>query len=79
MYESSSGVVFKIFGNEKVQPKYEGEITNGEANGFGILTYPNNEKNVVGEWKNGKEWNSQTSLNCHAIKPNGTRIHYEVD
>ena len=59
LYESSSGVVFKIFGNEKVQPKYEGEITNGEANGFGILTYPNNEKSVVGEWKNGKEWNTK--------------------
>ena len=37
LYKSSSGVVFKIFGNEKVQPKYEGEITNGEANGFGIF------------------------------------------
>ena len=34
LYESSSGVVFKSFGNEKVQPKYEGEITNGEANGY---------------------------------------------
>jgi len=28
-YESSSGIIWKTFGNEKLQPKYEGEITNG--------------------------------------------------
>ena len=28
-YETSSGLVCKTFGNEKLQPKYEGEITNG--------------------------------------------------
>ena len=28
-YETSSGLVWKTFGNEKLQPKYEGEITNG--------------------------------------------------
>jgi len=27
-YESSSGIQWKTFGNEKVQPKYEGKITN---------------------------------------------------
>ena len=27
-YETSSGLVWKTFGNEKLQPKYEGEITN---------------------------------------------------
>ena len=58
-YETSSGFVWKIVGNEKVQPKYEGEITNGIPNGFGILTYPYGEKSVVGEWKNGKEWNTK--------------------
>ena len=29
-YESSSGIQWKTFGNEKVQPKYEGEIKNGK-------------------------------------------------
>ena len=58
-YESSSGFVLKSFGDGKVQPKYKGEITNGEPNGFGVLTYPYGEKSVVGEWKNGKEWNTQ--------------------
>ena len=59
LYESSSGFVLKSFGDGKVQPKYKGEITNGEPNGFGVLTYPYNKKSVVGEWKKGKEWNTQ--------------------
>ncbi len=59
LYESSSGFVLKSFGDGKVQPKYKGEITNGEPNGFGVLTYPYGERSVVGEWKNGKEWNTK--------------------
>ena len=59
LYESSSGFVLKSFGDGKVQPKYKGEITNGEPNGFGVLTYPYGEKSVVGEWKEGKEWNTK--------------------
>ncbi len=59
LYESSSGFVLKNFGDGKVQPKYKGEITNGKPNGFGVLTYPYGEKSVVGEWKEGKEWNTK--------------------
>ena len=62
-YETSSGFVWKTFGDGKVQPKYKGEITNGKPNGFGILTYPYGEKSVVGEWKNGKEWNTKHTKN----------------
>ena len=58
-YETSSGFVWKTFGNEKLQPKYEGEITNGEPNGFGFMTYPYDDKSIVGEWKNGKEWDTK--------------------
>ena len=58
-YETSSDFVWKTFGNEKLQPKYEGEITNGKPDGFGFMTYPYGEKGVVGEWKNGKEWNTK--------------------
>jgi len=58
LYESSSGFVLKSVGDEKIQPIYKGEITNGKPNGFGILSYPYNENSVVGEWKNGKEWNT---------------------
>ena len=53
-YETSTGKKWETFGDEKVQPKYEGVISNGKPNGFGVLTYPYDEKNVVGEWKNGK-------------------------
>ena len=59
LYESSSGFVLKSVGDEKIQPIYKGEITNGKPNGFGILSYPYNENKVVGEWKNGKEWNTK--------------------
>ena len=58
-YETSSGIQWKTFGDGKVQPKYKGEIKNGKMNGLGVLTYPYGGKSVVGEWKNGKEWNTK--------------------
>ena len=58
-YETSGEIKWEIFGDDKIQPKYKGKITNGETNGFGVLTYPYGEKNVIGEWKNGKEWNTK--------------------
>ena len=58
-YESFSGIQWKTFGNEKVQPKYEGEIKNGKMDGLGVLIYPYGGKSVVGEWKDGKEWNTK--------------------
>ena len=30
LWQTSSGLVWKTFGNEKVQPKYEGEKKNGK-------------------------------------------------
>ena len=58
-YETSTGIKWKTFGDGKVQPKYNGEIKNGLMDGLGVLTYPYGEKSVVGEWKNGKEWNTK--------------------
>ena len=58
-YETSSGIQWKPSGNGNVQPKYEGEIKNGIMDGLGVLTYPYGGKSVVGEWKNGKEWNTK--------------------
>jgi len=56
-FNSSSGFVWKTFGQDKVQPKYEGEVSNGVPDGFGVLSYPfSYGKSVVGEWKIGKEW-----------------------
>ena len=54
-----TGIKWKTFGNEKVQPKYDGEIKNGKIDGLGVLTYPYDGKSIVGEWKNGKEWNTK--------------------
>ena len=57
--ETSTGIQWKTFGNEKVQPKYEGEIKNGKMHGLGVLTYPYDGQSILGEWKNGKEWNTK--------------------
>ena len=62
-YETSSGIKWKTFGDGKVQPKYEGEIKNGKMDGLGVLTYPYDGKSIVGEWKNGKEWNTKHTKN----------------
>ena len=58
-YETYSGIKWKNFGDGKVQPKYTGEIKNGEMNGLGVLIYPYGGKSVVGEWRNGNEWNTK--------------------
>ena len=67
-YESSSDFVWKRIGNEKIQPTYQGEIENGNPHGFGFVTYPFEDKNILGEWKKGKEWNTKHTKN------NGTLI-----
>ena len=51
--ETSSGVQWKTFGDGKVQPKYEGQITFGEPNGYGTLTKPDGGE-YVGLFKDGK-------------------------
>ena len=59
-YKTSSGLIWKIFGKGKIQPKYEGEVKNGSPDGFGVLSYPFNDgKSVVGEWKVGNEWHTE--------------------
>ena len=59
-YKSSSGLIWKTFGKGKIQPKYEGEVSKGTPDGFGVLSYPFTDgKSVVGEWKVGNEWNTE--------------------
>ena len=53
-WKTSSGFQWETFGNGEVKPKYVGEITNGEPDGNGTLTYSNGDK-YEGEWKDGKE------------------------
>ena len=72
-YETSSGLVWKSFGDGKVQPKYKGEIKNGKMDGLGVLIYPYDGKSIVGEWKEGKEWNTKHT------KKDGTLIGMRVN
>ena len=51
-YKTSSGFVWKSFGNDKLQTKFEGEIKDGGPNGQGTFTYLNGNK-YVGETMDG--------------------------
>ena len=55
-YETSSGLVWKSVGSEKLQPKFEGQVKNGIPNGQGTLT-SSDGKYFVGEFKDSKPWN----------------------
>ena len=66
-WKTSSGFQWKTFGNGEVKPKYVGEITNGEPDGNGTLTYSNGDK-YEGEWKDG-EPNGQGTF----TSPNGMK------
>ena len=58
-WETSSEVYqWKTFEDVDFHTKYKGEIRNGKPNGFGIMYFINGNK-TVGEWKNGKEWNTK--------------------
>ena len=52
-WETSSGYVWKGFGDKDTHPKYEGDVENGVPNGLGLWIHPIGNK-YVGEWKNGK-------------------------
>ena len=67
LYETSSGLVWKTFGDDKVQPKYKGEIKNGKPEGFGNLTSSDGEK-YVGEWKDVKKYGQGTYIYHHGFK-----------
>ena len=60
-YKTYSGFIWKSIGNKKVQPKYEGEITNGKPNGQGTQTWSDRDK-YVGEWKDGKKHGQGTKI-----------------
>ena len=39
-WKTSSGKVWKYFGDNKIHTRYEGEVENGVPNGLGIMIYP---------------------------------------
>jgi len=53
-WDTSSGYVWKEFGEKDTNPKYKGDVENGEPNGLGIFINTNKGK-YVGEWKDGKK------------------------
>ena len=53
LYKTSTGLVWKTIGDEKIQAKYKGGIKNGKPEGIGNLASPNGDK-YDGDWKNGK-------------------------
>ena len=54
LWETSSGYVWRGFGEKGTHPIYKGDVKNGVPNGVGILIYGNGGK-TLGEWKNGKQ------------------------
>jgi hypothetical protein len=52
LWKTSSGLIWKGFGDKENHPKYEGDVENGKPNGVGIFITPDGGK-YVGEWKDG--------------------------
>ena len=55
-WETSSGIVWKRFGDKDTHRVYKGEWKNGKPNGLGVLISTNGWK-YFGSWKNGEIWN----------------------
>ena len=52
LWETSSGDVWKGFGDKHTHSKYKGEVKNGKPNGLGVIIYTDGSK-YVGRWNNG--------------------------
>jgi hypothetical protein len=52
-WKTSSGFVWKGFGEKGTHPIYKGDVENGKPNGVGIFITTTGYK-YVGEWKNGE-------------------------
>ena len=44
LWETSSGEVWKGFGDKETHPIYKGDVENGKPNGLGFLIFPNTGK-----------------------------------
>jgi len=53
-WKTSSGYVWKGFGDKDTHRVYKGEWKNGKPNGLGVITYRDGHK-YVGEFKDGKQ------------------------
>ena len=55
-WKTSTGIVWKGFGEKETHPKYQGQVMDGKPNGLGVLISTNGWK-YFGSWKNGEIWN----------------------
>ena len=53
-WDTSSGYVWKEFREKDTNPKYKGDVENGEPNGLGIII---NTNKGIGEFRENKPWN----------------------
>ena len=53
-WKTSSGYVWKGFGDKDTHRVYKGEWKNGKPNGLGVITYRDGHK-YLGEFKDGKK------------------------
>ena len=53
-WDTSSGIVWRGFGDKEVHSVYKGEVKNGKPNGLGFIIDIFSDK-YVGEFKDGKE------------------------
>ena len=67
LWETSSGCLWRGFGDKDTQPKYQGQVKDGKPNGLGDNFYTNGSK-YVGGWENGKYQGQGTFT-----KPDGTK------
>ena len=56
LWETSSGIQWRGFGDKEVHSIYKGEVKNGKPNGLGVLISTSGWK-YFGSWKNGEIWN----------------------
>ena len=58
-WETSSGIVWKRFGDKDTHRVYKGDVENGKPNGLGVLISTNGWK-YFGSWKNEVDPKSRT-------------------
>ena len=69
-WKTSSGYVWKGFGDKDTHRVYKGEWKNGKPNGLGVITYRDGHK-YVGEFKDGKKHGQGTWTSTEGEKYSG--------
>ena len=54
LWKTSSGDVWKGFGEKDIHPQYKGDVENGKPNGLGVITFLDGSK-FLGEFKDGEK------------------------